>query len=55
LHHQLLSALKLFFTGIAKDATALLQEVLADLRPTSKLEDMKDIRITSTMFFAPLQ
>jgi hypothetical protein len=52
LRHQLLSALNLFFTGIAKDATALLQQSLANVRPTSRAEDVEDIRVCLTMFLA---
>lgn len=52
LRHQLLSALNLFFTGSAADAIALLQESLSNTKPTSKPEDIEDLRICLTMFLA---
>lgn len=52
LRHQLLSALNLFFTGFAGDAIVLFQKALAGVKPTSKLEDIEDIRICLTMFLA---
>jgi hypothetical protein len=52
LRHQLLFALNLFFTGFAKDAIVLLQEALSSVKPTSKVEDVEDIRICLTMFLA---
>ena len=52
LRHQLLSALNLFFTGFAEDAIVLLQEALYGVKPTSKAEDIEDIRICLTMFLA---
>jgi len=50
--HQLLSALNLFFTGSAEDAMVLLQESLSDKKHASRPEDMEDLRISLTMFFA---
>jgi hypothetical protein len=52
LRHQLLSALNLFFTGFADDAISILQESLANTKPTGKPEDVEDIRICLTMFLA---
>jgi succinate dehydrogenase flavin-adding protein (antitoxin of CptAB toxin-antitoxin module) len=52
LRHQLLSALKLFFTGFAEKTIRLLQEALSGVKPTAKTEDIEDIRICLTMFLA---
>jgi hypothetical protein len=52
LRYQLLSALNLFFTGFADDATALLQASLSNTKHTSKPEDTEDLRIGLTMFLA---
>jgi hypothetical protein len=52
LRYQLLSALGLYFTGFAEGATELLQEALSGVKPTSKAEDVEDIRICLTMFLA---
>lgn len=52
LRHQLLSALNLFFTGFADQAVALLRESLVISKPSSKPEDIEDIRICLAMFLA---
>ncbi|TKC09194.1 hypothetical protein [Pedobacter frigoris] len=52
LRHQLLSGLKLFFTGFAEDAITILQESLSNTKHISKPEDIEDIRICLTMFLA---
>jgi hypothetical protein len=52
LRYRLLNALTLFYTGFADNAIALLQESLSGVKPTSKAEDVEDIRICLTMFLA---
>ena len=52
LRHQLLAALNLFFTGLANDAIALLQESLSNTKHKSKPEDIEDLRICLAMFLA---
>ncbi|WDF56724.1 hypothetical protein [Mucilaginibacter sp. KACC 22063] len=52
LRYHLLAALNLFFTGDANNAILLLQQSLAHAKPTSKLEDIEDLRISLTMFLA---
>ncbi|RVU02979.1 hypothetical protein EOD41_03325 [Mucilaginibacter limnophilus] len=52
LRYQLLSALNQFFTGYADKAVALLRESLAVSKPSSKTEDVEDIRICLAMFLA---
>jgi hypothetical protein len=52
LRHQLLSALKLFFTGFVHDAIAILQKSLSNTMHTSKPEDIEDLRVCLTMFLA---
>jgi len=52
LRYQLLSALKLFFTGFSENAIVLLQESLANKKHTSKQEEIEDVRICLTMFLA---
>jgi len=52
LRYQLLSALGLFYTGLAKDAITLLQSSLSAVKQTSKPEDIEDIRICLAMFLA---
>ncbi|WP_442587086.1 hypothetical protein ACSBL2_13655 [Pedobacter sp. AW31-3R] len=52
LRHQLLSALNLFFTGLANDAITLLQASLSNTKLSSKPEDIEDVRICLTMFLA---
>ena len=50
--HQLLSALNLFFTGFAHEAILLLQKSLSNIKQTSRLEDIEDLRICLTMLLA---
>jgi len=52
LRYKLLSALNLYFTGNAHDATALLQESVSGTKHASKPEDVEDIRICLAMFLA---
>ncbi|MCJ8208701.1 hypothetical protein MUY27_03210 [Mucilaginibacter sp. RS28] len=52
LRYQLLSALNLFFTGFADQAMALLREAIAVSKPSSKPEDIEDIKICLAMFLA---
>lgn len=52
LRYQLLSALNLFYTGLAQDAVALLQKSLSNIKQKHKPEDIEDIRICLTMFLA---
>jgi Leucine-rich repeat (LRR) protein len=52
LRHQLITALKLFFTGYADHAISLLQESLSNKKQRSKPEDIEDLRICLTMFLA---
>ena len=52
LRHQLLLALKLYFTGAADDAIPLLQKSLSNTKPTAKPEDIEDLRACLTMFLA---
>ena len=52
LRHQLLAGLNLFFTGLAGDAIALLQESLANTKHKAKPEDIEDLRICLAMFLA---
>lgn len=52
LRHQLLSALNLFFTGSADPAVALLRKAMTISKPSSKVEDIEDIRICLAMFLA---
>lgn len=52
LRYQLLSALNLFFTGFADQAIAQLQEALSVSKPSSKREDIEDVRISLAMFLA---
>jgi len=52
LRHQLLSALKLYFTGFADNAIMLLRESLSGIKHTSKPEDIEDIQICLTMFLS---
>ncbi|WP_239495076.1 hypothetical protein [Pedobacter yulinensis] len=52
LRYYLLSALNRFFTGYADQATALLHEALAVSKPSSKPEDLEDIRQCLAMFLA---
>jgi hypothetical protein len=50
--HQLLSALNLFFKGLADEAIALLQKSLSNTKYSTKPEDIEDLRISLTMFLA---
>jgi len=52
LRHQLLSGLNLFFTGLSDGSIMLLQEALSKTKNSSKPEDIEDLRISLTMFFA---
>ncbi|WP_345950856.1 hypothetical protein ABDD95_05285 [Mucilaginibacter sp. PAMB04274] len=52
LRYQLLSALNLFFTGFADRAVVILRESLSVSKPSSKPEDIEDIRICLAMFLA---
>ncbi|HEK22018.1 MULTISPECIES: hypothetical protein [unclassified Mucilaginibacter] len=52
LRHQLLSALNLFFTNLADEATNLLKEALVFSKSSSKPEDIEDIRISLAMCLA---
>lgn len=52
LRYQLLAALNLYFTGAADDAIELLQQSLSKTKPTSKTEEVEDLRICLVMFLA---
>ena len=52
LRYQLLSALNLFFTGLANYAIKLLQKSLSNTKQKSKPEDIEDLRICLAMFLA---
>lgn len=52
LRYQLLSALKLFFTGFATNAITLLHQSLSNATQRSKPEDIEDLRICLAMFLA---
>lgn len=52
LRHQLLLALKLYFTGSACEAIALLQKSLSNTKSVSKPEDIEDLRACLTMFLS---
>ncbi|RYG28358.1 MAG: hypothetical protein EOO01_39895, partial [Chitinophagaceae bacterium] len=52
LRYQLLSALNLFFTGYADDATTLLKASLSSNKHSSKPEDIEDLRIALILFLA---
>jgi hypothetical protein len=52
LRYQLLSALNQFYTGASEDAIGLLQQSLSKTKPTSKIEEVEDLRICLVMFLA---
>ncbi len=52
LRYQLLLALNLFFSGFADQAVALLRASLLVSKPSSKPEEVEDIRISLAMFLA---
>lgn len=52
LRHQLLLALKLYFTGSASEAIPLLQKSLSNTKTAAKPEDIEDLRACLAMFLA---
>jgi hypothetical protein len=52
LRYQLLASLNLYFTEASDDAIGLLQQSLSKTKPTSKTEEVEDLRICLVMFLA---